>query len=75
MNNKQLEFVMNKLGFAGDRVHAMIMMIIYGQSGYAVEKEFNIPKGTATRDAKKCRDKWRELLRICEDVNLLLEGE
>ena len=74
MNKKQLEFVMNELGFVGLRREAMTHMIIHGGTGYMTEQAGYIKKGTATRDAKKCRDKWADLQRIAKAVNLL-EGE
>ena len=49
-------------------------MFLIGCTGYQVEYYQLIPKGTATRDAKKCRDKWADLQRIAKAVNLL-EGD
>ena len=75
MNKKQLEFVMDKLGFVLNRRVAMKLMFLSGGTGYQVEATKLIPKGTATRDAKKCRDKWKECLAIHKAVGELLEGE
>ena len=74
MNKKQLEYVMDELGFVLNRREAMRAIILCGATGYVVEKTGYAKKGTATRDAKKCRDKWVELVRIHGDVNLL-EGD
>lgn len=72
MNKLQLNFVMGKLGFDGERREAVMAIILRGVSAYAAENMYNVPKGTANRDAIKCSEKWGELLRDAKAVNDLL---
>ena len=73
MNKNKLEFAMDELGFVGLRRDAMTHVIIHGGTGYMTEQAGYIKKGTATRDAKKCRDKWVDCVRISDEVNELLK--
>ncbi len=75
MNVNQLEFVCTKLGFTGNRKKAVESIIIYGVSAYASEMVYEVPKGTANRDAIKCSEKWGVLLSDAQSVNDLLTGE
>ncbi len=72
MNELQLNFVMDKLGFKGERREATKAIIRRGVSSYAAENMYNVPKGTANRDAIKCSEKWGELLHDAQAVNDLL---
>ena len=72
MNKAQLKFVMDKLGYEGQRREAMKAIILRGVSGYSAEMMYQIPKGTATRDAIRCTEKWGELLSDADIVNDLL---
>ena len=74
MNIEQLNFVCEKLGFTGNRKKACEAIIICGTSAYSSEGIYNIPKGTANRDAIKCSEKWSELLQDAQSVNDLLVG-
>ena len=74
MNKSQLDFIMDKLGFVGSRRLAVEAIILDSLTAYAAEKLFNVPKGTANRDAIKCSKKWGSLLSDAQKVNdLLLE--
>lgn len=72
MNKAQLNFVMDKLGFEGERREATKAIIHRGVSAYAAENMYKVPKGTANRDAIKCSEKWGELLQDAQTVNDLL---
>ena len=72
MNSEQLNFVMDKLGFTGDRRKSAIDIIVNSNTAYSAEKAHDIPKGTASRDAIKCSEKWGELLQDAQAVNDLL---
>lgn len=72
MNKKQLEYVMDALGYKGKKRNAMFDMIFHKESGYAVERQGLVPKGTAVRECKRCIAKWEELKRIAEEVAELL---
>jgi len=72
MNKAQLNFVMDKLGFTGDRREAVQAIICRGVSAYAAENMYSVPKGTANRDAIKCSEKWGELLNDAQAVNDLI---
>ena len=72
MLKAQLNFVMDKLGFTGDRREAVQAIICRGVSAYAAENMYSVPKGTANRDAIKCSEKWSELLNDAQSVNDLL---
>ena len=72
MNKLQLNFVMDKLGFEGERREATKAIIRRGVSAYAAENMYSVPKGTANRDAIKCSEKWGELLQDTQAVNDLL---
>tara|TARA_R110002124_G_scaffold274499_1_gene444439 strand:+ start:63 stop:290 length:228 start_codon:yes stop_codon:yes gene_type:complete len=72
MNKLQLNFVMDKLGFEGERREATKAIIRRGVSAYAAENMYSVPKGTANRDAIKCSEKWGELLQDAQAVNDLL---
>ena len=72
MNKLQLNFVMDKLGFEGERREATKAIIHRGVSAYAAENTYNVPKGTANRDTIKCYEKWNELLQDAHSVNDLL---
>ena len=72
MNKEILKFVMDKLGYKGNRREAMKAIILRGVSGYSAEMMHQIPKGTATRDAIRCTEKWSELLSDAGIVNDLL---
>ena len=72
VNKDQLNFVMDKLGFKGERREATKAIIIRNVSAYAAENMYIVTKGTANRDAIKCSVKWSELLRDAQSVNDLL---
>ena len=72
MLKAQLNFVMDKLGFTGDRREAVQAIICRGVSAYAAENMYSVPKGTANRDAIKCSEKWGELLNDAQLVNDLI---
>jgi hypothetical protein len=72
LNKAQLKFVMNKLGYEGQRREAMKAIILRGVSAYSAEMMYQLPKGTASRDAIRCVDKWGELLSDTSIVNDLL---
>jgi len=72
MNKAQLNFVMDKLGFTGDRREAVQAIICRGVSAYAAENMYSVPKGTTNRDAIKCSEKWGELLNDAQAVNDLI---
>ena len=72
MNIEQLNFVCKKLGFTGNRKKSCEAIIICGTSAYSSEGIYNIPKGTANRDAIKCAVKWGELLEDAQVINDLL---
>lgn len=72
MNKAQLNFVMDKLSFQGERRDAVQAIIIRNVSAYASENMYNIPKNTANRDAIKCSEIWGKLLEDAQSVNDLL---
>lgn len=72
MNKAQLNFVMDKLSFQGERRDAVQAIIIRSISAYSAENMYNIPKGTANRDAIKCAETWGKLLEDAQGVNDLL---
>jgi len=72
MNKAQLNFVMDKLSFQGERREAVQAIIIRNVSAYAAENMYNIPKGTANRDAIKCSEKWGALLDDAQSINDLV---
>jgi hypothetical protein len=72
MNKLQLKFVMDKLGFEGERREAMRAIIQRNVSAYAAENMYQVPRGTANRDAIKCSEKWGELLKDAQSINDLL---
>jgi len=72
MLKAQLDFVMDKLGFKGERREAVQAIICRGVSAYAAENMYKVPKGTANRDAIKCSVKWGEILNDAQEVNDLL---
>lgn len=74
MNQKQLDFVMDKLGYTAKNKRAGISnIIINGDSAYSVEIFHCLPKNTANRDAIKCAHKWDELLADCVAVKALVD--
>ena len=74
MNKAILNFTMDKLGYEGQRREAMKAMILRGVSGYSAEMMYQIPKGTASRDAIRCTEKWGELLKDTREVNDLISN-
>ena len=75
MNKAQLNFVMDKLGFEGERREATKSIIRRGVSAYAAENMYSVPRGTANRDAIKCSEKWSELLQDAQAVNDLITSK
>ena len=73
MLKAQLNFVMDKLGFTGDRREPVQAIICRSVSAYAAENMYMVPKGTANRDAIKCSEKWGELLNDAQSVNDLIK--
>jgi len=72
MNKSQLNFVMDKLSFQGERREAVKAIIIRNVSAYAAESMYDITKNTANRDAIKCVETWSKLLNEAQSVNDLL---
>lgn len=74
MNQKQLDFVMDKLNItATNRRMGLSNIIINGDSAYSVEIFHALAKNTANRDAIRCSEKWAELLNDCVIVKELVE--
>jgi hypothetical protein len=71
MKKSQLRFAMDKLGFEGKRRDAMEAIIIRGVSSYAAESMYLLVRGTASRDSKKCTEKWRSLVDVAIEVGKL----
>lgn len=72
MNIKQLDFVLDHLGFKTPaRRFAIQAVIIDGSSAYNAERTWSIPKSTLKRDVNKCEAKWEELLKVAKTVNKL----
>jgi len=72
MKKAQLRLVMDNLGFKGKRRDAMEAILIRNVSSYAAENMYLLTRGTASRDSKKCTEKWSELVGIHGAVNNLL---
>jgi len=72
MNKSQLNFVMDNLGFTGERREAVQAIICRDVSAYAAEKMYNITKGTASRDSIKCAELWGKMLDTSKSVDELL---
>ena len=72
MNYNQIRFTCNKLGFSENRIRACEAVIVRETSAYSAEGIYTLPKGTVSRDAIKCSEKWRELLQDTQAVNDLL---
>jgi len=69
MNKKQLNFVMDLLGFTAlNRRLAIENVIINDDSAYSAEIFGGLPKNTIRRDCVKCCEKWSECLEIASFV-------
>ena len=71
MTKEQIKYVCNYLKFSADRKYACLAMILDDVSANKVEKAFNLPKATASRDKNKVLSLWDELVGVAQDVNQL----